>query len=490
MQLLLKLLFLLHAGTQGVPLITNLIQPRLVKVCRGESVTLNCTFSYNGSVNAWLRVSWYRKSPGGADITYNTNNSLCIPHPLWGGFNNCTVSLMIENVSFGHSVYDYICAVKVPNVFPPIYETGQGTRIQVYDLPEMYIRSDTLVAGHESTLTCTGKGLHDKDISFTWTCTSTNITAPTFETDRNGTLVATSHYKIVPRVEDNGTVCSCQINHSVFRRPAVNTIKLNIMYGPQDLLITYRLKAVDTFRLINDSIIFVAADSFLELNCRVDSNPVPTVFWTNATENHNVTLQTGVGFNSSKEWIRFQRKDEGMYWCMAKNDYGWRNRSISINTKRKDYPFLYALVLIPLTAAMILAIIYVCLNCKRQRKDPVNVTIELSPENMHRDANCNKELDTIYAVVRKNGPPISRPYSTEVAFVNEGNSEEEVSYADIVIHSPKQRYNQKAKQICDVMEKNAKKPLPYVYSSSPRHHVDDTSEYSVVRVSRQDLRTV
>ncbi|XP_078282742.1 sialic acid-binding Ig-like lectin 12 [Rhinoraja longicauda] len=374
MQLLLKLLFVLHAGTQGVPLITDLTQPRLVSVRRGESVTLNCTFTYNGGVDARLRVSWYRTSPGGSVATYKMNKSLCIPHPHWDGFERCTVTLKIENVSFGHSVYDYTCEVKVPNVFPPVHEKGQGTRIQVYELPEINIRGYTLVAGQESTLTCFGRGLYDKNISFTWTCISTSITAPTFKTNSNGRTDATSHYKIVPSVEDNGTVCSCQINHFTFGQPVVTTIKLNIMYGPQNLLITYRLKAVDTYRPINDSIIFVAADSFLGLKCRVDSNPVSTVIWTKATENHNVTLQTGGGFNSSKEWTRFQRKDEGTYWCMANNGYGWRNRSISITIKQKDYPFLYALV--PVTTAIILAIIYFCLTCKTQQKEN-SVGVEL-----------------------------------------------------------------------------------------------------------------
>ncbi|XP_078413255.1 sialic acid-binding Ig-like lectin 13 [Cetorhinus maximus] len=475
-------------------IIGEVTQPRLVSVLRGESVTINCTFMYNGTDSDWIHVNWYKRSPGTLNISMEKTNFTCIPNVTLGGLKHCTSSLRIENISSDLSVYKYTCTVKVPIINPPLERSGQGTWIQIYDPPEVSSVDGALVAGQKSSLTCSAKVLNSGDISFTWACYGINVTTPTSKITVNGTSVATSQLEIIPRVTDHGTVCTCQINHVTFRQPVTNKIKLHVMYGPQNLTIMYRLNNSDTYQPWNSSPITVPMDSFLELRCSVDSHPASTVIWGKNNENYTVMLQSTAELNSSKVKItNYQSTDGEVYWCMANNSYGWRNASVWIKADEKVDPLL--LILLPAIAVIgfsVVVTIYLCLICKRQMKDPVNVSMELSPKTMDRSANYNSELDTIYALVRRNNLPSNPKHATDyvIEYNNIEEENEEVSYADIVIHNPKQQcHNQQPKHLPDVKKKNTRNDFKYIHSSSPHKHVDDTSEYSAVRVSRQDLRT-
>ncbi|XP_067909982.1 uncharacterized protein [Heterodontus francisci] len=233
MQLLLKLLLILQTGVQGGPWIGEITQPQLVSVLKGASVKINCTFIYNGSADHWVHAVWYWRSPGLPDTRYETKNLSCTPDIPPGGFSRCVVSLMIEDVSFDHSDNNYTCAVNVPTVYPPLERKGPGTRIQIYELPEVSTVDGALVAGRQYNLTCSAKGWYSANISFTWAChginSSTNITTLTSKRTVNGTPVATSQLEIIPKVTDHGAICRCQISHVTFRQPVLNQIKLDVM---------------------------------------------------------------------------------------------------------------------------------------------------------------------------------------------------------------------------------------------------------------------
>ncbi|XP_041030368.1 sialic acid-binding Ig-like lectin 12 isoform X2 [Carcharodon carcharias] len=495
MQLLLKLLLILQTGGGQIWEVT---QPRLVSVLRGESVTINCTFMFAGTDSDWIHVIWYKRSPGASNISMGRTNSTCIPNVTPGGLNHCISSLKTENFSSDLSDYNYTCIVKVPNIKPPLERSGQGTWIQIYEPPEVSTVDGTLVAGQKSSLTCSIKRLNSGDISFTWACYGingfANNTTPTSKITVNGTSVATSQLEFIPKVTDHGTVCTCQINHVTFRQPVTNKIKLHVMYGPQNLTIMYRLNNSDSYQPWNNSPITVPMDSFLELRCSVDSHPASIVIWGKNSENYTEMLQSTAELNSSKVKItNYQSTDGEVYWCMANNSYGWRNASVWIKANEKVDPLL--LILVPAISVIgfsVVVTICLCLICKRQMKDAVNVSMELSPKTMDRSANCNSELDTIYALVRRNNLPNNPKHATDcvIEYNNIGEEDEEVSYADIVIHNPKRQYhNQQPKHLPDVKEKNTRNDFKYIHSSSPHKHVDDTSEYSAVRISRQDLRT-
>ncbi|XP_067909979.1 sialic acid-binding Ig-like lectin 13 isoform X2 [Heterodontus francisci] len=451
MQLLLKLLLILQTGVQGGPWIGEITQPQLVSVLKGASVKINCTFIYNGSADHWVHAVWYWRSPGLPDTRYETKNLSCTPDIPPGGFSRCVVSLMIEDVSFDHSDNNYTCAVNVPTVYPPLERKGPGTRIQIYELPEVSTVDGALVAGRQYNLTCSAKGWYSANISFTWAChginSSTNITTLTSKRTVNGTPVATSQLEIIPKVTDHGAICRCQISHVTFRQPVLNQIKLDVMYGPQDPIIMYRLNNRNDYHPGTSSSILVPTDSFLELRCSVDSNPASTVIWVKDTE----MLQLPAGSNSSKvEFRNFQSEDSGVYWCIANNMYGWRNASVCIKPEKEGPLLLPILVLlIAVTGFIAVATIYFCLIWKKQFKDPANVSMELSPETMDRSANCNGETDTIYAVVRRNSLPSNPRHATTYANEcrNVEEEDEEVPYADIVIYNPKRQfYNQQPKE--------------------------------------------
>ncbi|XP_067827137.1 sialic acid-binding Ig-like lectin 14 [Heptranchias perlo] len=497
MQLLLKLFLILQTGVRGFPLVETVLQPCLVSVLRGESVIINCTFNYRGNDSDWVRTAWYTRSPGFPTIHYEENKPTCIPDVAQGGFSRCVASLKIENVSYGHSNYSSVCVVKVPIVYPPLERKGQGTRIQIYEPPDVSIVDGALIAGRKSKLTCSAKGLSFENISFTWACRgtniSTNVTTLSIKRTGDGTSVVTNQLEIVPKVRNHGSVCRCQINHVTFRQPVINEIILHVMYGPQDPTIMYRFNNTGSYHPVTSNSITVPPDSSLELRCTVESNPASSVIWVKDGRNHTQVLPSAAGLNSSKvKLINFQSEDGGVYWCTANNSYGWGNASVWIKVEQKDHwwPFVLA-PLIAVCGFIAVVTIHFCLIWKKQLKDPVNVSIELSPETMDRSANCNSEPDTVYAEVRRKNLR-STPNPAKSAYINEYNNaeeeDEEVSYADIVIHDPKrQLYNQQHKQDPDLTEKNTRRDFKYIRGSSPHKKVGhDTSEYSVVR---QDLKT-
>ncbi|GCB60104.1 hypothetical protein scyTo_0014109 [Scyliorhinus torazame] len=567
MQLLLKLLLILQTGAQGVQNIGEVSQLHLVSVLRGESVTINCTFIYNGTHVNWIHTNWYRNT-WGSNYSYEVNKQTCIPDVTLGGLSHCVASLKIENVSFDQSDSNYICVAKMPLTNPPIERRGQGTRIQIYGPPEISTVDSPLIAGHKSHLACSVKGLYSENISFIWTChganSFTNITTPSSKRTVNGTSVTSSQLEIIPKTADHGTVCTCQINHVTFRQPVATEIKLHVMYGPQNLTIMYRLSNGGNYQPLNSSFITVAVNSSLELKCGVDSNPVSTVIWVKDNKNDTEMIQIESGLynsNSNLKITYFQLRDGGMYWCMANNSYGSGNSSVWINAVEKDYLLLFVLVpIIAVIGFISVVTICFCLIWKRQLKVcrglacdgpavlgvlrsiatpqlsqaryshvhelvvAVNCDVAVSsmeflvnklgndyrmchfdakqlfvmlmsgsPETMDRCGNFNSETDIIYASVRRDNLPSSPKHSTEADTIEYNNIEEEneeVSYADIVIHNPKrQGYNQWPKHTPDIKEKNTGKDFKHTHGLSPHKHVDDTSEYSAIRISHQDLRT-
>ncbi|GCC23275.1 hypothetical protein chiPu_0001669 [Chiloscyllium punctatum] len=147
MQQLLKLLFILQTAVRGEPFLGEVTQPRLLSVLTGESVTINCTWIYNGTNLEWIHANFQREP-----LLGNKNSSIkkltCVRDVTLGSFRRCFTSLEIENVSFGHSQYNYTCMVKLPKVYPPLESRGQGTRLQIYgNVQLMYpLNQDTIYA--------------------------------------------------------------------------------------------------------------------------------------------------------------------------------------------------------------------------------------------------------------------------------------------------------------------------------------------------------
>uniref|UniRef100_UPI00398F7619 sialic acid-binding Ig-like lectin 13 n=1 Tax=Pristiophorus japonicus TaxID=55135 RepID=UPI00398F7619 len=357
-----------NTGTkQGIPLIEEVTQPRLVSVRRGESVTINCTFIQNGSDGDWVWAYWYRSSPGASDIVFQDTFPTCIPDVTRGVFRRCISSLKIENVSFHHSDNNYTCVVKALSSYPPVERKGQGSQIQIYGPPEVSTVDGALVAGRRSNLTCSAKGWYSEGISFTWACHGTNICTNvitlTSKRTGHGTSVATSQLEIVPKVSDHGSVCSCQINHVTFRQPVINEIKLHVMYGPQDPTIMYRLNKNGSYHPGTSSPITVPTDSFLELSCSVDSNPASSVIWVKDGENHTEMFQLAAGLNSSKLKIsHFQPEVRGVYWCLANNSYGRGNASVWIKAVQEDATGIWSFIIRSIAVAAYILIL-ITLNC-------------------------------------------------------------------------------------------------------------------------------
>ncbi|XP_038635429.1 sialic acid-binding Ig-like lectin 14 [Scyliorhinus canicula] len=250
---------------------------------------------------------------------------------------------------------------RMPLIYPPIVRRGQGTRIQIYGPPEISTVTGALVAGRKCHLICSTKGLYSENIFFTWTChgtnSFTNITTSTSKRTVNGTSVTSCQLEIILKTADHGTVCTCQINHVTFRQPVTTEIKLHVLYGPQDPIIMYKISNSGSYHSGTSSLITVPMDSFLELRCSVDSNPVSSVIWMKENEKYTEMSQITAGLNSSKvKMTNFQSEDEGIYWCLVNNSYGWRKASVKVESEGDTWLWIFIVRSISVAAFILILV--------------------------------------------------------------------------------------------------------------------------------------
>ncbi|GCB60103.1 hypothetical protein scyTo_0014108 [Scyliorhinus torazame] len=123
----------------------------------------------------------------------------------------------------------------------------------------------------------------------------------------------------------------------------------------------YRISNSGSYHSGTSSHITVPMDSFLELRCSVDSNPVSSVIWMKESENYTEMSQITAGLNSSKvKMTNLQSEDEGIYWCLVNNSYGWTQASVKVESEGDTWLWIFIVRSI-VVAAFIL--ILIALNC-------------------------------------------------------------------------------------------------------------------------------
>ncbi|XP_060702717.1 sialic acid-binding Ig-like lectin 10 [Hemiscyllium ocellatum] len=242
---------------------------------------------------------------------------------------------------------NYTCVVKVPTTYPPIEEKGPGTQLHVVvppSPPAISVTQETLVAEKTSSLYCLAGRFYPQSISIKWlqaildNSQSSPADAETrYRTQEftfsnmDGTFNTTSQLTFVPTSQDHGLIYTCQVNHSTNEKQIIKQIRLKVNYGPK-LVIYYRTSDTDMFHRLDQDHIHVKHQTFLELNCTADSNPVATVIWKKISQEQSLQLAAGVNISMLKI-ASIEYSDSGAYLCGAQNDYGFQEFPVNIYLK-------------------------------------------------------------------------------------------------------------------------------------------------------------
>ncbi|KAJ8269452.1 hypothetical protein COCON_G00120590, partial [Conger conger] len=178
-----------------------------------------------------------------------------------------------------------------------------------------------LVSGNESILLCTASQFNPGNPSVLWF--HRNLSVPTSSiandiiVESDGIFSLRSQYRFTPTEADHIAECFCQVSHPSWTEPCTANITLNVRYGPS------AVSVMSPSGFVANGFMNVAVGSTVNLSCAANGNPSPKVQWLrgditepNSTDRLYIPLAL--------------KEDGGLYWCVAQNQYGERNTSITL----------------------------------------------------------------------------------------------------------------------------------------------------------------
>ncbi|MGH0160241.1 UNVERIFIED_CONTAM: hypothetical protein FKN15_048652 [Acipenser sinensis] len=131
----------------------------------------------------------------------------------------------------------------------------------------------------------------------------------------SNTAVMAAVLSFTPSYFHNGKVLGCKVHYPNTSLSYERLISLDVKYAPREVEVNESLEVME--------------GSTVYLSCTVDSNPPPRITW--LQEDTLVWEETGQ--NSTLVLMEIQPSQEGLYTCIADNDYGSRNQSFYLAVK-------------------------------------------------------------------------------------------------------------------------------------------------------------
>ncbi|XP_043293602.1 sialic acid-binding Ig-like lectin 5 isoform X2 [Cervus canadensis] len=189
------------------------------------------------------------------------------------------------------------------------------------DTPDIHVQG-TLASGHPTNFTCAVPWACDGGMPPTFSWTGVALTSLHPESPRSSVLTLT------PRPEDHGTNLTCRVNFSGAGVSTEATIRLNVSYAPQELIIrVYQKEGAGPETLDKSQSLSVQEGQSLRLDCVPDSNPPAMISWTRGS----LTLSPSNSSNPGVlELPRVELRDHGLYVCRAQHPLGSKEASLSL----------------------------------------------------------------------------------------------------------------------------------------------------------------
>ncbi|KAG7461585.1 hypothetical protein MATL_G00192660 [Megalops atlanticus] len=214
-------------------------------------------------------------------------------------------------------------SVPVQDVLQPAGFEGEIHRESIFHEPsDIEIRPlSPVVSGLKGGLLCLTSGFDPWNLSVFWfhkgfPVPPSNITSHIIR-ERDGTFSLRSLYRFIPTEADCTAECLCQVSNPAWQLPRNASITLIIHYGPRTVTVTS-----DSGAVINGPV-HLNKGSPLNLSCASEGKPWPETQW----------LRGDITVQHSTETLHIpavQKEHEGLYWCVARNQYGERNSSITL----------------------------------------------------------------------------------------------------------------------------------------------------------------
>ncbi|KAG7484482.1 hypothetical protein MATL_G00049850 [Megalops atlanticus] len=295
-------------------------QPTHLTAAIGDSVTLNCSFNYTGSPQDTRMGKFYTNDKG--QRTDEAGNVSCKPLISKENLFACKLSSTITNLRPENEAV-YYCEVWIPRPQGTILVKGNGTIISLYyKATSISIQvPPTLVSGEEAMLVCSVSGFYPRNLSVLWFHGGQQVShtrvSNRISRSRNGTFSLCSQYRFEATAADNMAECRCKVSHPAVGWERATSTILSVNYAPSTVNVTSHL------RLVINGTLLLEVGSPLNVICSADGNPSPEIHWLTGSRsvwNSRETLQL----------TAVQKEHHGVYWCVAKNQYGERNTSITL----------------------------------------------------------------------------------------------------------------------------------------------------------------
>ncbi|XP_048853669.1 vascular cell adhesion protein 1-like [Brienomyrus brachyistius] len=339
----------LATGKEDIPI----LQDKEIKAAVGTSVRLSCRFRYVAQVNDPLFGKFYTDSLG-----KNAGTSGKFSCQTDGRLTSCEMFSII-NVTLNLSSVKFICEVTIPRPDELVIRSGHGTTVILYAEPvSLWIQPQDLTEGKEAGLRCDAHGFYPANVTVSWLCGERRepkgSVRNNFTTEADGTSSLHSWYKFTPTAGENDTPCFCKLYHHLWTREREAWVTLNVSYSPRAIQVTS-----DLGHMTNGTLQLVEG-SLLNVTCAASGRPLPEIqwFWENMTRissGGNLLIATTT------------EEHEGMYWCVARNQYGQSSASmLLLISPRNSGPIALYILGAVLIVTLLSVILWLTPRCKPQ----------------------------------------------------------------------------------------------------------------------------
>ncbi|XP_066230262.1 sialic acid-binding Ig-like lectin 14 isoform X1 [Saccopteryx leptura] len=139
-----------------------------------------------------------------------------------------------------------------------------------------------------------------------------------------------------PRPRDHGTNLTCQVQRDKHSVAMERTVRLNVLYAPQNLTIGISFRNITAFKILQTtSSLPILEGEAVRLLCVSDSNPPAEMSWFQGSPALNATL---ISSTTTLELPRVGTAEEGEFSCQARNPLGSQHVSFSLSVQRSPPP--------------------------------------------------------------------------------------------------------------------------------------------------------
>ncbi|XP_066127469.1 sialic acid-binding Ig-like lectin 14 isoform X3 [Saccopteryx bilineata] len=304
-----------------------------VTVQEGLFVHVPCSFFHPwglGSYSDKLYTYWYQRADDRRSYLVATNNPReTVKREAQGRFlladpsnGDCSLSLRDARTS-DRGTYSF----RVERGYNEQHHYLKQLTLQVTDRtekPDIHL-PEPLESGRPAHLACSLPGCCERGGHrlFSWVGAAVDSTTPQ--------MLPYSVLTFTPRPRDHGTNLTCQVKHDKYSVAMERTVRLNVLYAPQNLTIGISFRNVTALKILQTtSSLPILEGEAVRLLCEADSNPPAELSWFRGSP---ALKSTHISSTATLELPHVGTAEEGEFSCLAQNPLGSQHVSFSLSVQ-------------------------------------------------------------------------------------------------------------------------------------------------------------